>query len=373
MKKIYIYADETEQELNGELYLGYGLLFCESRIPDSFISDSISNLLLKHSIEVTKFHACDDNNIIKKSFIEDINQNISGEFSFVYSKKPSDSKLVKKEFNSLFVDAILGMTLEVNHVCVFVEERQGLNKAYLEKILDSLHQHIRCSLYESPAIPSCFNDIQITISNKNEAGIQVVDTLLWMTARKVIRNDNNLFNHLKHNYYSSSSPINGIYRHGFKLGFNVPYRMFNYPTEPDIYINKLDPKNTQEFINIYNWIEHKVYEISSCNYYEPQIIHLSKKLNNIRQQINYEKSNQPKCETIESVCNIFLMIFDTLPIYNAESYSTEDWRIALTSKKMAALILNKHLMNSVLSQRCLHRWKFQHYQQNIIKLTTNSV
>lgn len=26
MKKIYIYADETEQELNGELYLGYGLL-----------------------------------------------------------------------------------------------------------------------------------------------------------------------------------------------------------------------------------------------------------------------------------------------------------------------------------------------------------
>lgn len=75
----------------------------------------------------------------------------------------------------------------------------------------------------------------------------------------------------------------------------------------------------------------------------------------------YEASHMPKKETIYEVCELFILLFDTLPIYNSESYTSEEWRLALTAKNIAALILNRQLMYSITNIVYIHRYRHKKF------------
>jgi|GEM_PF-7043295 len=126
----------------------------------------------------------------------------------------------------------------------------------------------------------------------------------------------------------------------------------NYPNNEHVYTNNLNPLDLQEFEELYFMMEGMLIDLCSFKTLPTSIMHLCPQFDNLMEVINDEKNKKRTGHNIVSlVCKLYLLIFDTLPVYQCDLFTYEDWRIALTTKKLASLVLDYRLVMGV----CYHK------------------
>ncbi len=126
----------------------------------------------------------------------------------------------------------------------------------------------------------------------------------------------------------------------------------NYPNNEHIYTNNLNPLDLQEFEELYFMMEGILIDLCRFKTLPTNVMHLGPQFDNFMKMINGEKNKKRTgCNVVSLVCELYLLIFDTLPVYQCDLFTYEDWRIALTTKKLASLVLDYRLAMGV----CYHK------------------
>jgi len=79
----------------------------------------------------------------------------------------------------------LRSSLRPREVRLVVERRTGINEKLLLKLLADLHLDLEGTILDMPALPLYCPKFSVSIGDKHEPGLQVVDFLLWACARAI--------------------------------------------------------------------------------------------------------------------------------------------------------------------------------------------
>ncbi len=138
-----------------------------------------------------------------------------------------------------------------------------------------------------------------------------------------------------------------------------------YPNSLYIYQNNLNPVNSQEFEDIYFMMEGLLVNLYNFKTLPANITHLSKQFDSLKKIIEEEKKEKHvNNDIVNLVCKLFLAIFDTLPIYQEGCYTDEDWRLALTAKKVAGLVLDYRLVMGNIYDKSLNQARISNLKRH---------
>jgi hypothetical protein len=102
-------------------------------------------------------------------------------------------------------------------------------------------------------------------------------------------------------------------------------------------------------------MEETLIDLHSFKSLPDSIIHLSLQFNELGALIaNEERKICFNPNIVGLVCMLFLSIFDALPIY-CKLFTDEDWRRALTAKKLASLVHDYRLIMGNIYYKSLNR------------------
>ncbi len=359
---IFIYGDETEFEssIDGkfEKFIGTGVLYTRQKIEEHLIQEAIENLKNDSDIEnpQTKkydqatlnngyFHASTDSKNAHSFFCRAINQGLQGKLHYTYiQERKSKNKTIEQEISESLGLSLLDIFSKNESTKIEIEGRSKFNRFHFEKLVKKLYENIFRVNFEKPQLQFYFPKYNVEIVNKRSPGIQVLDFILWATNRNFKNpKEESWFQRLNCSFsahfagleeYSGTVRINGY--HDQNAVISYPYY--------DLYKSSVD--DFSDFYGLYRLIKDRVaYYLTSD---------LPDEIEHFKEY--YVMLNQFYSKTIKSLellekiidlnLQIYLMLFDTLPLYN-QSTQLEEMKMLLCSKKFAALLLRKDLINSM--------------------------
>lgn len=376
---LYIYADETEFDLNDEeKIVGSGVFICKSSIENVIVENALENLrndsditneiTAKHdqrTLERGYFHACEDSKNSHSHFCRSI-VTLNGNFEYSYFNPSKDKPWRERSLQNL-----QELTLKLSSIGLFytkdkivfnIERRNdfGIDKA--EKWIEELYKLIELSIFRDPSNPSFFPNIEIKIAGKENPGLQVTDFILWSLNRHTVKPSHDdwferLGLMLDYNYSEDKWPLQGG---AYILKNKIEFSPFKYPS---ILIEK--PKSSQEVREAYLLIERFIRYISKKSFPD-HALHLKEKTLNIYKRLINEPTN---VELIRETSSTFIRLFDTFPLYNdlplKGPFTTEDknkWSKLLIAREISSISLNRRNGNAV---RLCH--DILRFRQDVIK------
>jgi len=340
-----------ESKIMNEKYVGYGALFSKNSDElDLIITDALS--ILREAENKNKrdhltlangyFHAREDSPIAHSALCYGLRKLNNARFvsHFLDSGKHSaGSEKILFDASAFYSASQLSYTRDP--VRIILAQRSNLSVDGFKKgFSDSYNELLRCC-YEQPFIPLTFPKIEFEISDKKTSGIQVCDYLLWVSGRN-IRGKNDWHDRVQALFKSTAQPKS-------KSFIETEYAfMRSEPQKTTFYdISDYDSNfertiNTEFiwslFVNVQALI--KSFCAGGSNRLPAHAVHLQTDIDNFCRVIN----QIPPLEKVRKTAELYLKLFDTLPIINA-STPKEEKPSMLFSKRFMGLLLRRELNN----------------------------
>lgn len=366
---IFAYSDETEFSLtknNQNTVIGSGIFVTSNEITQELIDKAM--LDLENDSDKTEFdvktltngffHASVDSKNAHSHLCSLINNHLKGCFRYSYFDKAKMKTWEKSKTSEEINRLTLGLSsLEFYNsnvkVCLIIEGRENFTQEKAESFINRWNSQLDLHAYDHPSYITCYPDIQVVVSNKNNPGLQVVDFLLWVFNRASMKKpDNNWKNRLKFTSSSSHTIPNSPDSGGdfyINESPNIKGRL-NYPFRAE------DPKNDNEFYQSYLTIEHTLRQLTKMDFPD-HASHLCPKLDKINSEI-FSTETLINIEQLSEISSLFIRVFDTLPIYDSIQESDMiRWSSLLRAKKMAGLFLRHDLIHGMRSSMNIVRWR----------------
>jgi hypothetical protein len=199
VKTLFVYVDETVYR---DKVWGAGALVTEEAVSEMLVHEALTSLGNDPDIHDPRwkvqdhrtldrgfFHATDDSQNAHSHFAKVIKRSMNGLFVFSYkSSIQSASEAETHWFNSLLTLISIDKRGLKFEICL--ENREGLNREALSKIISRKHKISDDLAYEIPSLPSFYSYIDINSVVKKEPGVQVADFLLWSTNLDLYESEN---------------------------------------------------------------------------------------------------------------------------------------------------------------------------------------
>lgn len=364
----YIYSDETTFELeksNSNKIIGVGVLLTMEPIPKNVITEALNNLANdddkdKYDIKTLKrgyFHASEDSKNAHSHLCSSINKSINGYFYYSYSNENSESFrrksiTLEKKYQSLLALSSTDIFCHNDEVRFLLEERQSFGHIQARRVIDNLVNQLLLSTYNQPSFITYYPNQDVKMGTKNDPGLQVLDFLLWSVNRTYRRQkDTTWYDRIKKKSSSSHTIKDSDLQGGdFILNDNpLFYKSLNYP------YHVKDPEGNDLYY-CFELIETLLRQVTKLELPD-SVVHYRKELNDLSYAV-FQRNRSVTGEIIEKMCKLFLKLFDTLPLYADLDDDDEDaWKILLTSKKMAGLIIRTELIHSQRTKAAYLHWR----------------
>ena len=373
---IFAYSDETEFSLTKNsqtTVIGSGLFVTSKEITQELIDKALIDLANdsdKTEMDLKTlsngfFHASSDSKNAHSHLCSIINKHLKGCFRYSYfdkaKMKPWEKSKTSEEINRLTLGlSSLEFYNSNDKVSLVIEERQNFTQKNAESHINKWHSQLDLHAYDHPSYITCYPDIQVSVMNKTNPGLQVVDFLLWVFNRASMNKPDNIWrNRLKFTNSSSHKMPNSPDSGGdFYINESPSFsRRLNYPFSVE------DPKTKDEFYLGYLTVEHTLRQLVKINFPD-HASHLRSKLDKVNTEI-FSQAVLINQEQLSELASLFLRLFDTLPIYNSiQENDKESWSLILKAKKMAGLFLRNDLIHGVRSSMDIVRWRNLNIESN---------
>lgn len=377
---IYAYADETIFTINNktnELALGCGILVTKNKIDEFIINEALLELAKDKDFDLTKdqrtlnrkfFHSSEDSKNGHSYLCKSINKNVKGVFDYTFIDKINQSEtktkgFSEKQFNRCLSYSTLELFLTTDEIFLIIEKREALNIEILAKWQTQLYKMYQGATYNIPYYKTFYPKLNIQLKDKNDAGLQVVDFLMWAINRTKTSNPNQVWhNRLKYKTWYEYKDEGNQNR--------AKYHLNTFPTDTEVnedYPVKFEKYGEwEQFFNAYVIIERFLVSIDKNDFNEKSE-HLFSDLDKISTKlkaINYHLNNNDLTE----VGSVFLRLFDTLPIYNhIQDNDKEAWTILLNAKYLASMLVRNDQIHFNRTKDEIHRWRYKMQIKNANK------
>jgi len=342
----YLYMDESGI-MDGK-YFGYGaLLLDDPNELDKIISYSLLELAEadnerdKPTLERCHFHASKDSPNAHSAICNGINRLSKFKFSATFLEAGDGNTDIKRIFDA---SAFYGM-LQLNYirepVTIVMEQRNELNKDVFQKFFTRAYNELLLDCYRLPFFPLSFPKIEFKIADKSNSGLQLCDFLLWVSGRE-LRGDKTWYDRIKSpvksRAYTANSKDYVDYSYGVS-GIELSERIF-YETSD--YNRDFERNRDEEFFwNLFVEAQEQIKVFCSNSKSEGLPEH-ARHLKIYIEKFQKRKSNMPIYEEIEKTAELYLKLFDTIPIIDKTTPTEKKPRILYT-KKMMGLLLRRDL------------------------------
>jgi hypothetical protein len=367
---LYFYADETEFKYNYDETTtnayGYGVLITRYPVEETdVIVEALKELRQdpdihkpdrqvrdERTIKDEYFHACEDSANAHYHLGTSIKKYIQGKFCYSYDDK--------SKYPYLLTYSCLEFTYRNEPIVLVVEERGDFKKSHAEEWIENAYRDIERSLVRPPDSPAYFPEVKIEVMNKENAGLQVTDFILWSINRTKMKKPETKWLDIlgligsSRDFVSSSSfkIENKLFTGGeyiLQKDLDENFSAFRYP-KSCFPLQDL-PNNFLDLVDLYLFIEQQLLKID-CTAIPNHILHLREKLIGAVKKLNF--ANQEKVDykkVIQEVCSIYIRLFDTLPLYQGLlGNDFTQWSKFLLSRKFASELLFQE--NPVVERFC---------------------
>lgn len=348
-----MYADETifEGEINGvkHEYAGYGVLKTSAKISQEIIKAALIELesdpdrnhiqlkeIDRNTLNSGFFHASQDSKNAHSHLCRQISSKIKCEIAYTFFPLIKTDR--KKRLSEVFLETLHLTSLEIfqisSPITFIIEERDDFTKKDAELAIEKLFEKIDQSLFSHNWQPTFYPRIEIQVKGKHEAGLQVLDFILWSIVRKQgFKKKDEWFNRLPIQFSTTAQSESGDMFFG-----TCNLNRFKYTNKIIEYPEKLfkipDIQTKDELIQRYIVIE-KTIKLLTKNKIPKELGHFTEKISEIE---NLLKINNQSIELIKKICTIYIRIFDMLPIHNERN------RIfMLQARKIASHLLHSDI------------------------------
>ncbi len=193
----YIYLDETEFQIKNETWIGYGALITNKVIENDIIQSALKTLEQYKNNNDKDYNVCDDRTLERKYFhaSEDYAcahsaicrqiENIDGEFCVELVKSTNQEDLMQRSIWA----SIAGLNSPEKTYLIY-ENRTNLKDGIIKKHVDLEHRYIIHNMSDMMYMPLYFPELYYTKVEKNNAGMQITDFILWAYQRSLSKDDN---------------------------------------------------------------------------------------------------------------------------------------------------------------------------------------
>jgi hypothetical protein len=370
---IYAYVDETEflyHKLDDNSFIGNGILVTETPIGKLIIDEALYNLKIDpdkndrdiKTLQSGYFHASGDTKNAHSHLCNSINKHIKGVFRYSYFEQDKMKKLSKEQS----VEALFLRTFKLNLLEFFsynhkkihleVESREDLNTQKIKLLFNDLFDSLDKNAYDLASFITYYPELNVSLHDKTNPGIQVVDFILWAFNRSQKNDPNNIWkDRLKFKFSSNHREQDGPRSSG-EYHLNIMPKFDGRLSYPPF---KVEISNTTEgFYSSYLLIECCVKFLGTIDI-PISLVHLKYRLDIFLKEVTNIDSKF-EVITLQELARLFIRFFDSLPIYEAlGNDQINEWKSILSAKKLAGLLLRTDLLHSNRSLGALVRWRNQ--------------
>ncbi len=361
---MYLYIDETIFEINGKKYYGVGALLTKSKIENNIIENALKNLSKDPDINIKEnkkndyetlnrqyFHAAEDSKNAHSHLCREISKSIDGNFYYTYYEADKDGNSNDEYYHRL--NTMLTIIHGLNYgekIEIFIEGRMGFSQYVADELQERLYHLIDLDAGIIPMMPAIYPELIVKVSDKKEAGLQVVDFILWAVNNKENDKKSVWIKYLKLNFSSSYREEDGEMSGGtylLKDGIRNDKNRISFNLYPNgIFSRDEDNFSDSEILALYLQAEYTLHSLASMDlpnnvsYMQDRLKKISKLLLD-NERISYDN--------LMEVATVYIRLFDTLPLYkNLDKVRDKDeFKKLLYTKKYLGLAMHKDKIQGV--------------------------
>ncbi|MBN8669385.1 MAG: hypothetical protein J0L80_01780 [Chitinophagales bacterium] len=368
--EIFAYADETIFEINKKENIqavGYGVFISKVPINQNVITEALDNLAkdpdFLHKFDTRTlsngyFHASDDSGNAHSHLCNSINNNVKGEFSFSY-RTYSSNQPIQKSRQERYLDSCLnGSSIEffnsLDKVNLIIEGRSQISQHSVNQWRDKVYTLFEGISHDLPSMKTFFPKIDITIENKNNPGLQVVDFLSWATARTLRQPHSEKFEDWfkRIKFWASTKDTTENVSQKNITGILNQMPSMHSTSYPLPFVKS---QTSEDVIQSYIVIERFIRCLEESDF-NPSNIHLWNdllKAKKICNGLDFFKGDQ-----LQLIGKVFIRLFDSLPIYsNIDNADQESWKALFYAKHIATLLVRNDQIHMNRTQGHIQRWR----------------
>jgi hypothetical protein len=378
LQTLYAYVDETTYR---DSVWGAGALLTEQPIGKDVVSDALKALAKDPDVNSldTKdsdyrtlsrgyFHTSDDSRNAHSHFARSIVAKVNGLFCFSY-ESPLQSSDEESAHHLHSVLSLTPITRGKFQIKIMLEKRDSLTKSKADKIVELKYNSLDYSSYHIPAMPSIYSPMEVSLGDKSEPGLQVVDFLLWATNAAIYEKEKKgkaiwVSRLGLEKIYVATWP-DGLQRSGSdNLNHGVPQfdeadQHYSHLYPDGIAAPEFNHVSNEEIDEIYFEAERTIHKLANTDLPE-HVLHLIGRLKPLSDRLR--ATDQTGSDDVVEVARTYVRLFDTLPIYKDLAFTKENFNNILKRKKHLAQCLRFELMHgvSLLHHYCrIRRYAFQ--------------
>jgi len=347
---IYTYIDETEFKIKNDKILGAGCFCSIQEVQKNLIDTALNELEklcssnhpesnnAKRTLRRGFFHAANDCDLTRRTLANTISKNLHGSFEVFFA---SDNKI--KEFHptsnmrnhhrqqQMAVLATFAESVHFNKpVNIYIEEapkqiikqQSFWDNAWIEQLHSAINQ---------PMSPHYFPKLETFFVDKTNPGTQVTDLLLWCCQRKYVHETDHgileqcgLRKRLSLPYENTP-----IFYDSYGIGHKIKNKK-SYHKDLNAFQIKNSKNKIEDLITADQLAIDIIIKLSKSDPFPENINHFKNKIMSAAIRI---KEDPYKIENLQSRRELYIIIFDTLPIY--PDYNLDN------SNKIKELLKNK--------------------------------
>jgi hypothetical protein len=367
-QRLYAYCDETTFDgAEGTTY-GAGVLLLDGPLAPTLVDEALAALAADpertsrddQTLARGYFHASADSKNAHSHLCRAIAARLEGTFLYSYTREgPSLFVRYRRppteddHLSTTFSRALLYAVQHTRDLKVIVERRNPGTEHFTNRAIENLHWNAVRGIYDQPNLPVIFSRPEVRVVGKSEPGVQVADFLLWASNRALARRPDPTWRdrvrprmHIAHSFKDTPE-------HGGDMVFKrlIMRQVEMYPSAS---LPVGEPEE-DEFWQAVALAERVLHWLAPMDLPE-HVAHLAKRLRAIVAAL--EAGPVATHDTMEEAARLYIMLFDTLPIYAGfVDREPAHMRRLLMARRMAALRLRKDLLHGVRAMMEARIWR----------------
>ena len=292
------------------------------------------------------FHASEDSQNSHSPLTIAINEHLKGNFKYGYLSKTYKSISKLKEENLQYLAIVAATT--TSPVKIFIEQCSLLSEAKVANVIGNVFKAIEWSAYKSYAIPLFFPKGEVTIVNKSNPGIQVIDFLLWANNRARLSKPDRTWLDRVHFRMKSECKVPVYDWVQGDVIFKEPVRS---EWGNDFYPKQVFPlpdfNGTEHLNELFTFIIERIIPYLNMHVLPEKVAHFQGLKDQLLLTLEESKGVFTN-DIVRQLVSFYLRLFDMLPIFTDKD--KEDIPLMqkfLQSKRLAGLILRQDLVHGV--------------------------
>jgi len=353
---LHAYCDEAVFDSSKGRSFGFGALLTDEHITREVIDCALRELSRhktgdprdERTLRRGYFHASEDSKNAHSVLCTEINRSVSGEFKYQRTRD-GESLLIRHEnapseddhLSSMLSGVLVALSYRSRQLSIHVEQRSQVSESSIRDTLDRLYGYMEVSVAENSGIPCLFPQCSLSISDKREPGLQVVDFLIWATNRTQQNPPKSVwFDRIEKRMSVDAEIQNSPESIG---GFTLKAPLRTVPIDyPDEVFPVRGPESSDDFLNAACLME-RIVRQATREPFPDHVRHLEESAKRSVARADAAGSRLSR-EIVQGLASAYVRLFDTLPIYSGiDRLDTPAWRNLLLTRKVASSFLSRGL------------------------------